>query len=237
MVRNFFSIPLRFMKAMILTLKLKLGKVLRPRIIIILLILFLIWWLNPPERANGADLEMFSELLESGLRFEVHEEVMPNEDEFVRDSFFSFRLLPDLSSPMIFQQYGVGTQNLEIFDRIASKLPLGVDYVYFRDSQYVYSFVYGYLSYSGTSFSGSDVTRINYNTYSGSSQQPTFTVSTVNSFNLSVSNWLVYSNLGDYPSLGGSQGGYRFEVLTQSFLLLFTMFYVLWGFARLRFSR
>lgn len=161
---------------------------------------------------------------------------MPNEDEFSSDSIFSIKLLPN-SSPLIVQQYSVGTQNLEIFDRIAAKLPLGVDYVYFRDSQYLYSFVYGDLSYSGSSFSGRNVTRINYNTYAGSSQQPTFTVSNVGSFNLPVSNWLVYSNLGNYPSLGGAQGGYRYTVLTQAFMLLFTMFYVLWGFARLRICR
>lgn len=187
--------------------------------------------------ANGADLETFSEVLENGVRFELHKDLMPSDDELSSDSIVSFRLLPDLSSPLIVQQYGVGTQNLEIFDRIAAKLPLGVDYVYYRDSQYVYCFVYGDLSYSGSSFTGSNVKKITYNTYSGSSQQPTFTVSSVSIFNLSVSNWLVYSNLGDFPSLGGVQGGYRYEVLTQVLLLLFTMFYILWGFARFRFRR
>lgn len=159
---------------------------------------------------------------------------MPSEDEFSSDSIFSVRLLPN-STPLIQQQYGVGTSNLEIFDRIVAKLPLGVDYVYYRDSQYNYCLAYGNLSYSGSYFTGRNVTRINYNTYTGSSQQPTFTVSTVSSFNLSVSNWLVYSNLGNFPSLGGAQGGYRYTVLTQAFMLLFTMFYVLWGIARLRF--
>lgn len=158
---------------------------------------------------------------------------MPSEDEFSSDSIFSVRLLPN-STPLIQQQYGVGTSNLEIFDRIVAKLPLGVDYVYYRDSQYNYCLAYGNLSYSGSSFSGRNVTRINYNTYTGSSQQPAFTVSTVSSFNLPVSNWLVYSNLGDYPSLGGAQGGYRYTVLTQAFMLLFTMFYILWGISRLR---
>lgn len=178
---------------------------------------------------------MFSEILENGLRFEYHEEILPSsDDEYLHDSIINFRLIPDLSSPFIVQQYGVGTSNLEIFDRIAAKLPLGVDYVYFRDNQYLYSFVYGDLSYSGSSFTGSNVKRIDYYTYTGGSQQPTFTVSNVGSFNLSVGNWLVYSNLGDFPSLGGAQGVYRYEVLTQVILLLFTLFYVLWGFARLR---
>lgn len=158
---------------------------------------------------------------------------MPSEDEFSSDSIFSVKLLPN-STPLIHQQYGVGTSNLEIFDRIVAKLPLGVDYVYYRDSQYNYCLVYGDLSYNNSYFSGRNVTRINYNTYTGSSQQPTFMVSIVSSFNLPVSNWLVYSNLGDYPSLGGAQGGYRYTVLTQAFMLLFTMFYILWGISRLR---
>ncbi len=158
---------------------------------------------------------------------------MPSDDEFSSDSIFSIKLLPN-STPLIQQQYGVGTSNLEIFDRIVAKLPLGVDYVYYRDSQYNYCLAYGNLSYSNSYFTGRNVTRINYNTYTGSSQQPTFTVSTVSSFNLSVSNWLVYSNLGNFPSLGGAQGGYRYTVLTQAFMLLFTMFYILWGISRLR---
>lgn len=158
---------------------------------------------------------------------------MPSDDEFSSDSIFSVRLLPN-STPLIANHYGVGTQNLEIFDRIVAKLPLGVDYVYYRDSQYNYCLAYGNLSYNNSYFSGRNVTRINYNTYTGSSQQPTFTVSIVSSFNLPVSNWLVYSNLGDYPSLGGAQGGYRYTVLTQAFMLLFTMFYILWGISRLR---
>ena len=178
-------------------------------------------------------METFFNSLQNGLEFELHEEILPSSDEFSTYKLIDFRLLPT-SSPLIQQQYGVGTSNLEIFDRIVAKLPLGVDYVYYRDSQYNYCLAYGNLSYNNSYFSGRNVTRINYNTYSGSSQQPIFTVSTVSSFNLPVSNWLVYSNLGDYPSLGGASGGYRYTVLTQAFMLLFTMFYVLWGFSRLR---
>lgn len=195
------------------------------------------WWLNPPA-ANAADLDSLVEMLTtSGLKLEVLKETAAaDEDAAVEYSILDIGLLSDIS-PFIVQQYGVGTTNLEIFDRIAAKLPLGTDYVYFRDSQYVYSFVFGDLSYSGTSFSGSGCTRIDYNTYTGSSQQPTFTVSNVSSFSLGVGNYLVYSNLGNYPMLGGAQGAYRFMALSQAFMLLCSMFFVLWGFARLRIRR
>lgn len=182
-------------------------------------------------------MDLLVDQLNHGVLLEIHEDIMPAEDEFSNDKLLSLKILDNLASPLIASQYGVGTSNLEIFDRIVSKIPFGSDYVYFRDSQYVYSLVYGDLSFSGSSFSGSGVTRIDYNTYTGSSSQPTFSRSTVSSFNLSVGNWLVYSNLGHYPSLGGDDNLYRYDVLTQVCLLLFTMYNVLWGFARLRSRR
>lgn len=192
------------------------------------------WWLNPP-RADAADLDTLIEtFIQQGVRLEVAKDTVPVDEEGLSTySIYDIGLLDDIST-FIVQQYGVGTTNLEIFDRIAAKLPLGVDYVYFRDSQYVYSLVYGDLSYSGSSFSGSGCTRIDYNTYTGSSQQPTFSVSHPSSFSLSVGNWLVYSNLGDYPMLGGAQGALRYKMLDYAFVGLFTVFLVLWRWCRLR---
>lgn len=172
--------------------------------------------------------------LESGIKIEVSKDTVPVDEEGLSTySIYDIGLLGDIQ-PLIVDQYGIGTNNLEIFDRIAAKLPLGVDYVYFRDSQYVYSFVYGNLSYSGSSFSGSGCTRINYNTSTGYGQQPTFTVSNIGSFSLNVGNWLVYSNLGDYPLLGGSEGALRYKILDYAVVGILSVFLLLWRWCRLR---
>lgn len=148
---------------------------------------------------------------------------------------YDINISPSEASLLIQQNYGVGTSNLDIFDRIAAKLPLSKSYVYYRDSQYVYSFVYGDLSLHGTVFSSqSPVTRIDYNLYAGSSRQPSFNISFPSTFSLNVGDYLVYSNLGDYPMLGGAEGVYRFQILEISLFGFLSVFIILFGFARKR---
>lgn len=172
--------------------------------------------------------------LESGIKIEVSKDTVPVDEEGLSTySIYDIGLLGDIS-PYIVQQYGIGTTNLEIFDRIAAKLPLGVDYVFFRDNQYLYSLVYGDLSLSGTSFSGKNCTRIDYYTYTGGNQQATFSVSSVASFSLSAGSYLVYSNLGEYPILGGAQGALRYKILDYAVIGILSVFLLLWRWCRLR---
>lgn len=107
-----------------------------------------------------------------------------------------------LSAANISTSYGVGTSNISIFGPIASKLPYGVSYVYWRDSQYEYCLAYSdSLVLNGTRFSADTATVVRYNTNSGYQTQATFTVSTDANFFLDARNYLVWSDLGDYPTL------------------------------------
>lgn len=102
----------------------------------------------------------------------------------------------------ITEGYGVGTSNINIFGPIASKLPYGVHYVYWRESQYVYCLAYGEdLIYENGSFSAEEVTVISYTTSSGYNSQATFDSGSETDFSLDPDNYLVWSDLGDYPTL------------------------------------
>ena len=76
-------------------------------------------------------------------------------------------------------------------------------YVAYRSGQYSYTLAVGNLSISGTTISSTDtVTLYVYETSSsGYNSQYRYNVSTVTDFNLDVSNYIVYSNLGNYPIL------------------------------------
>lgn len=98
--------------------------------------------------------------------------------------------------------YGVGTTNLSIFQGVAKKLPYGVHYVYYRESQYEYCLAYSRdLSLAGSRFTAPTATVVTYYTYTGGNSQPSYSVVEQSGFSLSASSYLVWSDLGDYPSL------------------------------------
>lgn len=99
--------------------------------------------------------------------------------------------------------YGVGTANVTIFSGIVRKLPLDVNYVYWREGRYDYCLAYGRnIVLNGSVFSAvGPVVVVSYSTTSSYSEQPVFSVGSDGSFRLNASNYLVYSNLGDYPCL------------------------------------
>lgn len=103
--------------------------------------------------------------------------------------------------------YNLGTTNLTIFEGLVEKVPFGHHYVYWRDSEYRYCFAVGPLSVSGSTFTSSEpVTVYTYERYytSGDSYYR-WAVSTDNAFSLSCGNRLVYSDIGDYPSIAGKE--------------------------------
>ncbi len=99
--------------------------------------------------------------------------------------------------------YGVGTSNVTIFSGIARKLPLDVNYVYWREGRYDYRFAYGRdVVLNGSVFSSaSPVVVVSYVTNDNYSEQPIFSVGSDSNFRLNASHYLVYSNLGNYPCL------------------------------------
>ncbi len=109
------------------------------------------------------------------------------------------------ASPLasVVDSYGVGTSYVSIFSGIARKLPPNVNYVYWREGRYDYRFAYGRdLVLNGTVFSSSTpLAVVSYVTNDNYSEQPVFSVGSDSNFRLNASNYLVYSNLGNYPCL------------------------------------
>ncbi len=103
--------------------------------------------------------------------------------------------------------YNLGTTNLTIFEGLVEKVPFGHHYVYWRDSEYRYCFAVGPLTVSGTMFSSAEpVTVYTYERhYSSGDSYYTWSVSTDNVFSLSCGSRLVYSDIGDYPSIAGKE--------------------------------
>lgn len=98
--------------------------------------------------------------------------------------------------------YGVGTSNTAIFAGLARKLPYGVNYVYWREGRNTYVFAYGRdLELVGTTFRGDSVDTVTYDTNSGYDRQASYVYSSQSNFSLSAHDYLVWSNLGHYPTL------------------------------------
>lgn len=102
--------------------------------------------------------------------------------------------------------YNLGTTNLAIFEGLVEKVPFGHHYVYWRDSEYRYCFAVGALTVSGSTFSSSEpVTVYTYQRNSSSSSYYTWSVNTDDVFSLSCGSRLVYSDIGDYPTIAGKE--------------------------------
>lgn len=98
--------------------------------------------------------------------------------------------------------YGVGTSNTAIFAGLARKLPYGVNYVYWRERRSTYVFAYGRdLELVGTTFRADSVDIVTYNTDPGYDRQASYVYSSESNFSLSANDYLVWSNLGHYPTL------------------------------------
>lgn len=93
---------------------------------------------------------------------------------------------------------------LGYMDRSQDKIPVTCDYVAYRDGQYSYKLVWGDLSVSGGNISGNIVDGVSYTVPNNYNNYYTFGHVTEGSFSLSVGSDVVYSNLGNYPTLGGS---------------------------------
>lgn len=115
----------------------------------------------------------------------------------------------------VVSDYNLGTTNLTIFEGVVEKVPFGHHYVYWRDSEYRYCLAVGPLTVSGTTFSSAEpVTIYTYERiYSGGDSHYEWSVSTDNVFSLSCGSRLVYSDIGDYPSIAGKEVS-RYDAVT-----------------------
>ena len=111
--------------------------------------------------------------------------------------------------------YNLGTTNLTIFEGVVEKVPFGHHYVYWRDSEYRYCLAVGPLTVSGNTFSSVEpVTVYTYERhYTAGDSYYTWSASTDNVFSLSCGSRLVYSDIGDYPSIAGKEVS-RYDAVT-----------------------
>lgn len=111
--------------------------------------------------------------------------------------------------------YNLGTTNLTIFEGVVEKVPFGHHYVYWRDSEYRYCLAVGPLTVSGNTFSSAEpVTVYTYERhYTSGDSYYTWSVSTDNVFSLSCGSRLVYSDIGDYPTIAGKEVS-RYDAVT-----------------------
>lgn len=115
----------------------------------------------------------------------------------------------------VVSDYNLGTSNLTIFEGVVEKVPFGHHYVYWRDSEYRYCLAVGPLTVSGATFSSAEpVTVYTYERiYSGGDSHYEWSVSTDNVFSLSCGSRLVYSDIGDYPTIAGKEVS-RYDAVT-----------------------
>lgn len=118
----------------------------------------------------------------------------------------------------------MSTSVIAYYDDVLPKLG-NVHYVLFRSGQYDYRLVYGKdLEYSNGYFSAGAVQYVAYNT-----RNYTWSQGTESAFSLSAGDYLVYSDLGDYPMLHS-------ESIYQWLLILLGAVYLLFIIYRAMFS-
>ena len=105
-----------------------------------------------------------------------------------------------LADDSVYTQGNISSTYTTIMEDILQSTKISDDYVYFRSGQYTYTLITGDLELNGTTFTGSEVDRY---TISTGSYNQTYTYSHSNdtNFRLNAQNYMVYSNLGFYPTL------------------------------------
>lgn len=115
--------------------------------------------------------------------------------------------------------YGLSSSVLAYFDDYVGRL--GAEhYVFFRSDQNSYRLVYGSdLTLTGSDFVGTDCNYVSYN-----SHDYTWESGLEGEFSLSAGDYLVYSDLGDYPVLAAESVPARLIAFVAVLYLLFVVF-------------
>lgn len=107
----------------------------------------------------------------------------------------------------------ISSTYLTIFRDIVADLPVNQSYVFFRSGRYDYTLFAGDLKCTDTSFYGmstdTQVTKYNISTNTNTGSYA-YSVDTETNFSLNATNYLVYSNLGNYPRLEERSVDYAF---------------------------
>lgn len=117
----------------------------------------------------------------------------------------------------------ISTTYTTYFSGVVDKLGIE-DYVLIRSGQYEYTFVYGDLELSGTTFTGSG-TIMTINTY----QNTTVGIDTDDNITINVGSYMAYSNLGSYPALAvGPTKAQYYELLWLIIVIALTVYISSW---------
>lgn len=125
----------------------------------------------------------------------------------------------------------ISTTYVTYFKDILSTVDPGKDYVAYRATQYSYVMVVGEIEFQDNTFTGKGK-QYTISTDSGYNNELTYIVSDVDYFSLSVTDELVYSNLGDYPQL--IDLGEHYEILQTITLWIALCMCVIWRIFRKR---
>lgn len=131
----------------------------------------------------------------------------------------------------VYDEGTISTTYLEYARGVVSGKMPGDSYVFFRGGQYNYTLIVSdNLKHEDGQFVADTFTRYTWTVNSGYNTVPTYEVIDDSSFSLSVGSTMVYSNLGDYPSL--EDGGVIYGQITAFLVAVF----VLCGFIRSLFT-
>lgn len=115
----------------------------------------------------------------------------------------------------IYSEGNISSTYTTIFEDIVQGLSSSDDYVFWRSGQYEYTMITGNLELYGSTFSSPDlVTEYSITTGTGYNSYYTYTVTEdISAFTLNSENYLVYSNLGNYPILIERGALYEYSTL------------------------
>lgn len=156
--------------------------------------------------------------------------------EFTDGEYIYEELLgEDVSTYALYSIYdgSISSSYVTYFKDILAGVPFNKNYVAFRSGQYTYTMVVGELEYNGNSLTLiGDGKEYIFTTSSGYNSYPTYNVYDITSFSLSLGDYLVYSDLGDYPQL--MERGEKYEVFTAVLLCVALLCIVVGRFFRSR---
>lgn len=126
--------------------------------------------------------------------------------------------LPLASHALAYTSYDDGTMSttyVTYFEDIVDTLPIGHSYVASRTGQYEYILCSSdSLKYDlNGGFVADESTIYTFTVASGYNSSYSYSVRVVDSFELDTSGMMVYSNLGDYPSLDDRGSVYEYALL------------------------
>lgn len=135
----------------------------------------------------------------------------------------SLSTLSDISLYSDFTAFNgaISSTYLDLFRGFLPKLSYKEHYVLYRESQYIYSFVFGEdLSFSGSTFNGTNLTRVYFNAYNTG----TYGHSVESSFSLNPGSTVVYTDLGTYyPALSTDTGSQLIQIKWVLFVTVLTL--------------